>query len=256
MRVPGLGEECAFLDRAEPPPTRLRASISRASVMQRQNAIEAQQARGEHAGRRVGASGWTISTSVPVTARLSSRSAGIALWPGPWRQAATVFSDNFESGLAGTWSKSGGTWAVGHRWQPGAPADQQRQRPGPRVQRLDQLDGLLVAGRGQAGQLRRRRLRRHRRPGQQRHHLLPAGAARRRRRTQLQAVNSGADHGARLVVAVDRPPVPGTRCASMSPVRPSRDSSTVPRSPRGRAARSAPAGSACRHSRPRPTSTT
>src|SRR5262245_43138925 len=30
----------------------------------------------------------------------------------PAAHADTLFSDNFESGLASTWSKSGGTWAV------------------------------------------------------------------------------------------------------------------------------------------------
>src|SRR3954447_12542491 len=66
-------------------------------------------ARGEQPVAPAGRRRWLAialgaGTAVVVTI------SGIAL-AGP-AQAATMFSDNFESGLAATWSKSGGSWAV------------------------------------------------------------------------------------------------------------------------------------------------
>jgi hypothetical protein len=47
-----------------------------------------------------------------LAAGLSGVAAAAVLGLGPAAQAATLFSDNFESGSASGWSKSGGTWAV------------------------------------------------------------------------------------------------------------------------------------------------
>ncbi|GIH18534.1 DUF1080 domain-containing protein [Rugosimonospora africana] len=47
-----------------------------------------------------------------LTAGLAGLTATAVLGLGSAAQAATLFSDNFESGLSSTWSKSGGTWAL------------------------------------------------------------------------------------------------------------------------------------------------
>jgi hypothetical protein len=47
-----------------------------------------------------------------LTSGLSLLTAVAVLGLGPAALAATLFSDDFEAGLASTWSKSGGTWSV------------------------------------------------------------------------------------------------------------------------------------------------
>jgi pectate disaccharide-lyase len=51
---------------------------------------------------------WAVATA----AGLSGITAAAVLGLSPAAHAATLFSDDFQSGLASSWSKSGGTWAV------------------------------------------------------------------------------------------------------------------------------------------------
>src|SRR5256885_12589470 len=47
-----------------------------------------------------------------MAAGVAGLTAVTVLGLGPAALAATLFSDNFESGAASSWSKSGGTWSV------------------------------------------------------------------------------------------------------------------------------------------------